>query len=419
MAKNAYHWETRAVLQEHSKKKHKILEEYFRAYIWERCKNPTHPGFNLAIVDGFAGGGIYKGGSAGSPVILANTLLNTVAEINLERSVKGYRNVEVKCHMILNDIDVEAIRSLKECMAPCKAKSMEPGSFVNLTIEFHTSDFESEVKNFINTIKNMGFRNVMYYLDQYGHSRVNVPTISNLLGSAKSVEVFLTYAIEALLTYLQTDNTDALVRGLRHLDIKESDILTNGECITKWETLGKMECLVYDTFSNVAPYFSPFAIHNPDGWKYWLMHFCKSPHGRKVYNRVLHENSHMQAHYGRSGLNMLVHNPNDDQSLFEILFDRTARDLSVDQLRDDVVKNVYNHKGEVMMKVFTSEAYRQTIAHSDDIDKVIFESPELEVFTCNGGARRTQNNFEPTDIIKMKPMAKYFIPNLIKRGTKK
>ena len=419
MAAKPYNWKEGADLQEHSKKKHKILDEYFRAYIWERCKVPTHPGFSLAIVDGFAGGGIYKCGSAGSPVILANTLLNTVAEINLKRSGKGYRNVNVKCHMILNDINEEAIRSLRECMAPYEAKSKEPSSLVNLTTEYHTCNFENEVENFINTIRSMKFGNVIYYLDQYGHSKVNVPTISNLLGSAKSVEVFLTYAIEALLTYLQTDNNEALVRGLRHLDIKECDILTDGEYINKWETLGKMECLVYDTFAKVAPYFSPFAIHNPGGWKYWLMHFCKSPHGRKVYNRVLHENSHMQAHSGRAGLNMLVHNPNDEKSFFEILFDRTARDLSVEQLRDDVVKNVYNHKGEVMMKVFTSEAYRQTIAHSDDIDKVIFESPELEVFTCNGGARRTQNNFEPTDIIKMKPMAEYFIPGLIKRGTKK
>lgn len=73
-----YRWKDGATLEEHSKRKHKILTEYFRRYLLERCKNPITRSFRLAIVDGFSGGGRYEDGSPGSPVIFGETLLRTV-----------------------------------------------------------------------------------------------------------------------------------------------------------------------------------------------------------------------------------------------------------------------------------------------------------------------------------------------------
>ena len=419
MVKKDYDWKGGAVLGEHSKKKHKILEEYFRAYIRERCKNPMARGFNLAIVDGFAGGGLYTDGSPGSPVILAQTLLKTVAEINVERNTNKNPPVNVKCLMILNDIDKDAIRSLEERMAPCVMESKESGSFVTLRVEYHMGDFEDKVEGFINRITSLKCGNIIYYLDQCGHIHVKKATICKLMKSANSVEVFLTFAIQALLTYLPKNNIEELLKSLRHLEISEDDIFADGGSISSREMLGKIECLVHKLFSDIAPYFSPFAIHNPDGWQYWLMHFVKSPHGRRVYNNVLHANSGLQAHYGRAGLDMLAYNPNDKHSFLFSLFDKSARELSRDQLRGDVVRRVFKNDGVVEMSKFLMDAYKSTAAHSDDIDRVIIESPELDVFTPNGGRRKTHNNIDPRDIIKLKPLCSIFLPNVTNRPTKK
>ena len=74
MVKKRYSWETGATLEEHSRRKHKIVREYFARYLTVRCQLPMQSRFRLAIVDGFAGGGRYKCGSPGSPIIFIEEL---------------------------------------------------------------------------------------------------------------------------------------------------------------------------------------------------------------------------------------------------------------------------------------------------------------------------------------------------------
>src|SRR3546814_7831945 len=83
--------------------------------------------------------------------------------------------------------------------------------------------------------------------------------------------------------------------------------------------------LVFDSFNGCATYVSPFSINNPDGWRYWLIHFANSYRARQVYNNLLHANSSEQAHYGRAGLHMLSYDPrHEDGSLY--LFDPSGRE---------------------------------------------------------------------------------------------
>ena len=59
MAEKPYSWASGAKLEDHSRRKHKILREYFANYLGVRCQLPQQTQFRLAIVDGFAGGGRY------------------------------------------------------------------------------------------------------------------------------------------------------------------------------------------------------------------------------------------------------------------------------------------------------------------------------------------------------------------------
>jgi len=219
MVEKPYKWGEGATLEDHSKRKHKILGEYFRRYIQERCKNPNSRRFRLAVVDGFAGGGRYKDGSPGSPVIFAETLLNTVTDINIERADSGMPAVEVDCLMILNDIEPDAVRGLSEAIAPFEAASRRNGSHVFLQTDIQSEKFGDSVNAFTARIKNEGYRNVIYCLDQCGDRNVERSTITALMGSANSVEVFLTFAIQALITYLNRRDPEAVRRRLGHLDL--------------------------------------------------------------------------------------------------------------------------------------------------------------------------------------------------------
>jgi hypothetical protein len=70
VVEKSYEWADGAKLEEHSRRKHKILREYVFDYLTVCCKLPQQERFRLAIVDGFAGGGRYQCGTPGSPLIL-------------------------------------------------------------------------------------------------------------------------------------------------------------------------------------------------------------------------------------------------------------------------------------------------------------------------------------------------------------
>jgi three-Cys-motif partner protein len=112
MAKKDYDWKDGAVLEDHTKKKHQILAEYFRQYLITRCQLPKQDKFRVSIVDGFSGGGLYKCGSFGSPIIFIEVLQNATNEINLKRKVQGLKPIQVECLLILNDYEPEVISQL-------------------------------------------------------------------------------------------------------------------------------------------------------------------------------------------------------------------------------------------------------------------------------------------------------------------
>src|SRR3984893_12900266 len=89
MVEKPYRWAAGATLEEHSKRKHKILHEYFARYMAVRCQLPQQERFRLAIVEGFAGAGRYSCGTAGSPVIFIEELRAATEAFQSEAGVSG------------------------------------------------------------------------------------------------------------------------------------------------------------------------------------------------------------------------------------------------------------------------------------------------------------------------------------------
>jgi hypothetical protein len=171
--------------------------------------------------------------------------------------------------------------------------------------------------------------------------------------------------------------------------------------------LGTAEKIVFDAFRLYAPYVSPFSINNPDGWRYWLIHFAKSYRARQVYNNILHENASLQAHFGRSGLNMLSYDPRHDEGML-YLFDDDGRASARTQLLGDIPRLVTEAGDAMSMTEFYESIYNVTPAHADDVHAAIIENPDLEVITPAGGERRKANTIGVNDIIKVKNQRSFF-----------
>jgi len=408
VVKKNYDWAGGAVLDDHTKKKHTILQEYFKQYLITRCKIPQQEKFRLVIVDGFSGAGLYGCGSYGSPLIFVDVLQNTLKLINVNRLAQGMHSIQLECLLILNDFDKLAIEKLRKNIAPLLAGAKENDSNLRLEVEYHNKRFDDIYPQIKSRLESAKCSNVLFNLDQCGHSKVNIDIIKNIMQSWKSVEIFLTFPINSILTFISPDEEKN--RVILNSDVHKEvyALLESGaEKINKEAWLGEIERIVFEKLKGCAPFVSPFSINNSGGWGYWFMHFAKSYRARQVYNNILHANSLTQAHFGRSGLNMLSYNPKNEGQLY--LFDEDSRSSAKEELYDDIPRLIAASGDVLVMEDFYKAAYNETPAHSDDIHEMIIENPDVEVITESGkGERRKATTIKATDILKLKSQKSWF-----------
>jgi hypothetical protein len=194
---------------------------------------------------------------------------------------------------------------------------------------------------------------------------------------------------------------------LERAGVGQSELDQIKTAISNQASLGLAEKLVFESLKERAAYVSPFSIHNPEGWRYWMLHLAKSQRARQVYNDVLHDNSSHQAHYGRSGLNMLSYNPRDESG-FLYLFDNPAREKAREQLAEDIPRFVSGAGDALLIGDFYEQIYNETPAHADDIKAAIIASPELEVRSERGTLRRKLHQISPSDVLRFSPQGHFF-----------
>lgn len=414
MVEKRYEWVDGAKLEEHSRRKHKILREYVFDYLTVRCKLPQQERFRLAIVDGFAGGGRYQCGTPGSPLIFIEELTRAVEAVNAHRAVQGLGAIEVECLLIFNDASRDAIELLKAHVVPMQANIAETCPKLHLRVEYLNAFFETAYPKIKALLEQGRYRSVLFNLDQCGDRHVERDTIIDIMRSYPAAEIFYTFMISSLLAFLRKDQPDQLTTRLDYLGLKSADIGELNGVMSKNDWLGTAEKIVFDVFRRCAPYVSPFSINNPDGWRYWLIHFANACRARQVYNNILHDNATLQAHFGRSGLNMLSYDPRHDEGML-YLFDNDGRASAKSQLLGDIPRLVAEAGDAMSVMDFYESIYNVTPAHADDVHAAIIENPDLEVITPAGGERRKANTININDVIKVK-MQRSFFPMFLNAG---
>lgn len=407
MTKKTYDWNNGAIYEEHTRKKHAVLRKYLREYLVTRCQSPYQQQFRLIIVEAFAGGGLYACGSPGSPLIFVDELAESVKEINLIRARRGLQLVSIECLLLLNDKEPEVIENLKKNIAPLLAQVKEAASFLTLKLEYSSVPFEKWYIPLVNRINHAKCRNVIFNLDQCGYNGVSGTVISDIMTRWRSAEVFLTFAIESLLAFLTNKNNYGSLAFDEQLRQRMNTLRADtNNLLTKQEWMGSAELIVHSYFRSCAPYVSPFSINNPGGWRYWLMHFANSHRARQVYNDVLHNDSAVQAHFGRPGLRMLSYDPTDECRLY--LFDDDSREASKEALADEIPTLLAESGDAMLISEFYESAYNETPAHTDDIHEMMIENPDVEVVTEAGGNRRKPTAIRQTDTIRLKSQRSMF-----------
>ena len=101
-----------------------------------RCQLPQQERFRLAVIDGFAGGGRYSCGTAGSPLILIEELKRATETVNLQRASQGLGAIEIECLLVLNDASQDVLEILKAHVAPLHAEIKQSMVKLHLHVEY-------------------------------------------------------------------------------------------------------------------------------------------------------------------------------------------------------------------------------------------------------------------------------------------
>lgn len=405
MVAKSYDWENGVALEDHTRRKHKILREYFSRYLSVRCVFPQQTKFRLAIIDAFAGGGRYLCGAAGSPLIFIEELRLAAENFNVRRKSDGMASIDIECFLILNDAEPDTIAILRSHVEPLLAAIRAEVPQLHIQVVYHEEPFESLFPNVKANLKQGRYQNAIFNLDQYAHSDIKLATLRDISAAFASAEIFYTFSISSLLAFLHKSDAAALSKQLAFLNAG-ADLSALEQQMSRTEWLGAAERLVFDRFHDCAQFVSPFSINNPDGWRYWLIHMANNYRARQEYNNVLHQNSSMQAHFGRSGLNMLSFDPSHEGALY--LFDVSGRVLAKQQLLEDIPRVVTDFGDAISVGEFYGSIYNMTPNHTDDIHAAIVENADLEVLTETGGVRRSPNTIRANDTLRMKRQRTFF-----------
>src|SRR5579862_5056131 len=84
------------IIRAHSLAKHRVLGQYLSRYVDVLTSNPNIPEFRLTLVDGFAGGGLYRDWQTneerlGSPLLMLNAMRDATATAKARRSKTDFR----------------------------------------------------------------------------------------------------------------------------------------------------------------------------------------------------------------------------------------------------------------------------------------------------------------------------------------
>ena len=323
------------------------------------------------------------------------------------RASKGIGPIEIECLLVFNDANRVAINLLKTHATPILVHISRTCPQLHIRAEYLNDRFEVAYPKIENLLAQGRYRSVLFNLDQCGDSHVERDTIRRIMCSYPAAEIFYTFMISSLLAFLQKDQPQQIRKRLAHIGLTDSSVQSLDGLVSRNSWLGTAERIVFDAFCLCAPYVSPFSINNPDGWRYWLIHFANSYRARQVYNNILHDNASLQAHFGRSGLNMLYYDPRHQEGTL-YLFDDNGRGSAKDQLLGDIPQLVTESGDAIPVMDFYEGIYNATPAHADDIHAAIIENPDLKVITPAGGERRRANTIGVNDVIKLRRQRSFF-----------
>ncbi len=389
------------VIKPHSKAKLDVLRRYLRTYFDRLNVNPQREQFKLDLVDGFAGGGLFRdqNGSdvSGTPLVMLEEARKADTRLNANRS----KPLQIDCKFYFTDKEKAHTDCLRRVLA-------ERGHTVDGDrIIVRNERFENEARHIIDSIKQRQprARRAIFLLDQTGFSQVSMSLVARILRELQAAEVILTFAADALVNHLaETPQSVKMTAplGLTEAWIRDTIQRRDGD---GGKALVQRSLLDHIRIMTGAAYDTPFFIRPGQSRRaLWILHLSRHPTARDVMIRQHWECNNTFLHYGPGDFNMLGWDELQDSKVPPLFnFSETDRRQMHSDLLESLPMEVHSLVSE---QPATIEAIRnllanRTAARFSDLDGCILEivqEGEFNILDPEGNVRsRSLKNLRPTD----------------------
>lgn len=386
------------ILRDHSQAKHEILSEYIQRYLSIVCQPRKVDKFNLTVIDGFAGGGIYKANKKGSPLVIINAVEKASANINKDREKK----VLICPHYYFVESDPMNFQSLS---------SVLDESEVNYNEVFPIfGDFNRHVSQIIAFIKVRnpgGGGGAIFFLDQDGYSDVHLKTLSLIRTELPKAEIIININVGWLIDFI--DDSDRFRRTIgnmglaEYLDVEEIIRLKLHVPDSRFLIEAKLSAALKNAAS--FPYFRPFFIEPEDNHRgYWLLHL--SPHYRahNAMSEVIWDKGNYMRHYGGDGTRIFELSYkgkiDDVPNLFGQTFNDQSKEEHLNGLVRDLPSVIWSEESVCVSKLIQATCNNTAASREMYIESLsrLCNDGEVVVLGKSGGKKRS-NTVTPSDIV--------------------
>ncbi len=322
MSSKFYDWSDKnrlPKLSSHSEAKHKVLEMFLKNYFIKILSKNLRNGIKINIIDGFSGGGVYKRAKDGelcygSPMIF----LEAVKLLEKQMRLASGKNSLIDARYYFIDKNTSALTMLEK-----QIKKKGYGKLLGEKIFLLGGEFSEIFPGVAEIISNKGGYNLIL-LDQCGYKDVPLSSIRRIFRVFGNAEVFLTFHIDTLISYLAdtqefrkcVGNFDPTGKVISTKDIKNVSKLKRSKNIfkksAKWRLTAEMN--MFKKFYKIcgAKYLLPYSIISQKSNRaYWFLHLSNSA-GAKNEMLKIHRKLHNYCmNYRELGLKILGFKPTD------------------------------------------------------------------------------------------------------------
>jgi three-Cys-motif partner protein len=357
-------------IRPHSLAKHRVLEKYLVRYIDVLTANLRIPEFKLTLIDGFAGGGLYRDEKTsdthfGSPLRMLRAMHASAASAQARRT-KEFR---LDAEFFFIEKSQDALAYLSQTIQASDYRSLYPDK-----IHLLHGQFLDHIQALIRHIRDRRRGNrAIFLLDQFGYSDVPFSAIRLILSSLSNAEIILTFATDFLIDYLS--NQDSMQKSLLKLGLSLSkEEIETAKQQNNWKAAIQRLLHRQIPANSGAKHFTPFFIRSKQAHRdYWLIHLSNHARARDVMVDLHWQENKSFAHYGGAGLNMLGYDQDFDSQLtcHEFLFDDAALELTTEKLLVQLPEKLFQFKDGIMFNEFFSNVTNECPATMDIMNAII------------------------------------------------